>query len=106
MLLKSFKSSDLKQICIFTMNEKLDIEALKIVKDLEINSFKIHFIKGGNLKKKLAKANKMQSAGCLILGDDEWKSNKIIWKNFKNSSQELVNLDNIYNFFDNQSVFR
>ena len=106
MLLKSVKSSHLRQICIFTMNDRLNIEALKIIKDFEINKFKIHFIKGGNLKKKLAKANKMESSGCLILGDDEWKSKKIIWKNFENGNQELINLDNIYNFFNNQSVFR
>ena len=102
-----YKQSDLKQICIFTMNDELNLEALKIVKNVELKRFlKLHFIKTGNLKKKLAKANKISSVGCLILGEDEWKKNKIIWKNLLNGNQELVDLDNIFNFFNNQNVFK
>ena len=33
------------------------------------------------LKKKMIKANKFKSHACLILGDEEWKEKKIIWKN-------------------------
>ena len=38
--------------------------------------------------KKLMKANKMGSSGCLILGEEELKDNKIIWKNMVSGSQE------------------
>ena len=41
-----------------------------------------------NLKKKLMKANKMGSSGCLIFGEEELKDNKIIWKNMVSGSQE------------------
>jgi len=60
----------------------------------------IHFINTGNLKKKFAKANRIGALGCIVIGEDEWKYKKIIWKDFSTGNQELINLSDIYEFLD------
>ena len=57
-----------------------------------------NLIDGGNFKKKMSKANKLNCYGCLILGDDEWKEKKIIWKNFQTGYQETILINNLDNF--------
>ena len=52
----------------------------------------------GNLKKKLSKANKIGSIGCIILGEDEWKDEKLIWKDFNSGKQETFPINDIQKF--------
>ena len=35
-----------------------------------------------------------------MIGEDEWKYKKIIWKDFSTGNQELINLSDIYEFLD------
>ncbi len=92
---------DSKKICFFSTNQNLDIEVLKIIKNTKFkNSIKINVINSGSLKKKFAKANKIGAYGCIIIGESEWESKKVIWKNFTTGKQELVNIDNIEEFFN------
>ena len=49
----------------------------------------------------MSKANKLNCYGCLILGEDEWKEKKIIWKNFQTGNQETILINNIDNFLEN-----
>ena len=56
----------------------------------------------GNLKKKFSKANKIGAYGCLIFGEDEWKKNQIIWKEFKTGNQKLIALNEIENFLNKE----
>ena len=100
MHMNDLKTKD-EKICFFSTNNELDLEVLKIIADLKINiSSKIHFINSGNLKKKFSKANKIGAIGSFILGEDEWKIKKIIWKDFCTGLQELVELDNIDQFLN------
>ena len=88
-------------ICFFSTNKELDLEVVKIITDLKINSsLKIHFINSGNLKKKFSKANKIGAIGSFILGEDEWKIKKITWKDFSTGAQELMELSNIDQFLN------
>ncbi len=91
-----------KIIGIFTISENLKTELLKTFNSLKFNK-KISFniIDGGNFKKKMNKANKLDCYGCLILGEDEWKEKKIIWKNFETGNQETVSINCIEKFLEN-----
>ncbi len=93
-----------EKICFFSTNKELDLEVLKIIAELKNNnSLKIHFINSGNLKKKFSKADKIGAVGSFILGEDEWKINKITWKNFSTGAQELVELSNIDQFLNKRN---
>ena len=50
------------------------------------------------LKKKLMKANKIGSKACLILGEEELKDDKVIWKNMISGSQEKFDIKKINEF--------
>ena len=104
MQINNLKTND-EKICFFSTNKDLDLEVLKIVADLKINSsLKIHFINSGNLKKKFSKANKIGAIGSFILGEDEWKNKKITWKDFSTGVQELVELGNIDKFLNKKFI--
>ena len=100
MQMNDLKTKD-EKVCFFSTNKELDLEVLKIIADLKINSsLKIHFINSGNFKKKFSKANKIGAIGSFILGEDEWKIKKITWKDFSTGVQELVELGNIDQFLN------
>ena len=74
----------------FSTNKELDLEILKIIADLKINSsVKLHFINSGNFKKKFSKANKIGATGSFILGEDEWKIKKLHGKIFLQEFKSL-----------------
>ena len=99
--IKDSERIEKKKICFFSNNSNLDLEVLKIISTLKLrNNFMIHFINTGNLKKKFAKANRIGALGCIVIGEDEWKYKKIIWKDFSTGNQELINLSDIYEFLD------
>ena len=52
------------------------------------------------LKKKMSKANKLNCYGCLILGEDEWKEKKIIWKNFQTRNQKTISISSLDKFLE------
>jgi len=91
--LLNLKNKENRIVCIFSTNENLDIEILKFLNDIKIKKkIQISLLITGNLKKKLSKANKIGAHGCLIFGEDEWKKNQIIWKEFKTGNQKLIAL--------------
>ena len=97
----NLKNEEDRMICIFSTNEYLDIEILKILNDIKIKKkIQISILSSGNLKKKFSKANKIGAYGCLIFGEDEWKKNLIIWKEFKTGNQKLIALNDIENFLN------
>ncbi len=101
MQIKNYDFKEKKKICFFSTNTDLDLEILKLINSMKFtNTFIMHFINTGNLKKKFAKANKIGAHGCIVFGEDEWKLKKVIWKDFSSGKQELVNLDNIYEFLN------
>ena len=88
-----------KLICFFSTTQSLNSELFKILKEIIISeNFNCSLIFSGNLKKKLNKANKLQSFGCIILGEEEYKEGNVIWKNLKTGIQESFSISNINNF--------
>ncbi len=99
MQLKNCEGTEFKKVCVFSTDKKLDIEVLKMISNLKLNdTIQLNFVNDGSLKKKLAKANKIGAYGCLILGEDEWKSKQVIWKDFSSGNQKLINFNNINEF--------
>jgi histidyl-tRNA synthetase len=92
---------DQKIIGIFTVSNCLKTELLKTYNSLKFNkNFSFNIIDGVNFKKKMSKANKINCYGCLILGEDEWKEKKIIWKNFQTRNQKTISISNLDKFLE------
>ena len=90
-----------KIIGVFTTSDNLKTELIKMYSSLKFKAnFSFNLIDGGNFKKKMSKANKLNCYGSLILGEDEWKEKKIIWKNFRTGNQENISINNVNNFLE------
>ena len=90
-----------KIIGIFTISNCLQTELLKTYNSLKFNkNVSFNIINGVNFKKKMSKANKLNCYGCLILGEDEWKEKKIIWKNFQTRNQKTISISNLDKFLE------
>ncbi len=86
-------------ISFFATSEKFNTNLLNLINELKlVESISVNFISSGNLKKKFSKANKLNSKGCIILGEDEWKEKNLIWKDFRSGTQEVFPADDIQNF--------
>ncbi len=88
-----------KKICIFAISESLNFELYKILDILKsIRNISFNVINNGNLKKKFTKANKLNSIGCILLADEEFKNNSLVWKDLTTGNQELVEISKINQF--------
>ena len=103
MNLEKIIDNNSKIICFFTTTADLDKELLKVISDIKLKSnIKINLITSGGLKKKFIKANKVGAHGCIVLGESEWESKKVIWKDFVSGQQELIDLIRIEEFLSNK----
>ena len=90
-----------KIIGVLTVSDSLKTELLKMYNSFKFNAnVSFNIIDASNLKKKMSKANKLKCYGCIILGEDEWKEKKIIWKNFQTGNQETVLISSLDNFLE------
>lgn len=81
------KDVTLKPSVMIPMGEAADVLALGLVNDLRAQGFIIDQAFGGNMKKRLNKADKSQAKFALILGDDELSVNQIIIRDLKTGEQ-------------------
>ena len=97
--------SQLKVISIFSNIDSLNLEILKIINNLDVQEqYKINFINSGNFKKKMTKASKVKSEACIIVGEEEWKTKKIIWKDFNSGEQETLSIENLKDFINKKII--
>ena len=97
------KSKEKLKISIFSNSPHFDFDVMNIIKNLKpIENLQINFINSGNLKKKLSRANKLESFACIILAEDEWKQKQLIWKDLINNSQETFHLEKIEEFLNHK----
>ena len=95
------KSKEKLKISIFSNSPHFDFDVMNIIKNLKpIENLQINFMKSGNFKKKLSRANKLDSFACIILAEDEWKQKQLIWKDLINNSQETFHLEKIEEFLN------
>jgi len=98
MNIKNFQKKK-KVVNFISQSNEFNTKLLEIYNSLQIKediSFNILYT--GSFKKKIIKANKLNSYGCFILGEDEIKENKILWKNMESGKQKSVLIDKINDF--------
>lgn len=99
---KKLKKKEKKIISLFTKSEKLNIETFKIMEILsDIQGISINTIMTGSLKKKFSKADKQNSFGALILSEEEFLKEKILYKDFTSGSQNIVDINSLKKFILN-----
>ena len=99
LMLLNYNEKAKKIISFFSTSDNLDENILKVFNNIPPLKFiSLNIIDGKTFKKKMIKANKIKSFGCIIFGDDEWKQKKIIWKNFKDSSQKIFPTEELNKF--------
>ena len=97
------KSKEKLKISIFSNSPHFDFDVMNIIKNLKpIENLQINFMNSGNFKKKLSRANKLESFACIILAEDEWKQKQLIWKDLINNSQETFHLEKIEEFLNHK----
>ena len=90
-------------ICFFSLDNENNGEVIKIIQTMKIQDrFSLNFISTGNLKKKLNKANKIGSRGCILFGEEEWEKKMLVWKDFLTGHQENFHFENINDFLSNK----
>ena len=100
------KNKEKLKISIFSNSPHFDFDVMNIIKNLKpIENLQINFMNSGNFKKKLSRANKLESFACIILAEDEWKQKQLIWKDLINNSQETFHLEKIEEFL-NHKLFK
>ena len=88
-----------KIISIISTSDELNLFGFKILdKLIEMTNISFNLHLSGTFKKKISKANKINSVGSIIIGDDEIKSGDLIWKDFQTGKQELVKIKEIQTF--------
>lgn len=71
-------------------------EASAFAKVLRDRNFSVQMsLKSGNFKQQLKAADRSGASFSLLFGDDEWKESKVILRNMKTSSQEVLSLEEI-----------
>ncbi len=78
-------------------NNNMIFELLK--KLIKFKDVSFHGIYDGNIKKKFVKANKLHSKGVIIIGEQEIKDNKLLYKDFITGVQEVIEVEQIKDFF-------
>ena len=98
MLVKNVKKIQQKnKISIFSTNEKLNIETLRVADHLSsISNIRLHCFFTGSLKKKMSKADKIFSNYALILGEEEFLQKHVILKDLQTGDQKKIHLENIF----------
>jgi len=97
------KSKEKLMISIFSNSPKFDFDVLNIIKSLKPkDNLQINFLTSGNFKKKLSKANKLNSFACIILAENEWKEKQLIWKDLIYDSQEMFYFEKIEEFLNHK----
>ena len=77
-------------------NNHMILEVLKEVSNIENISF--HTLYNGSLKKKMAKANKLNAISTLIIGDEELVNGELIYKDLSSGDQYKVDISKIKKF--------
>ena len=84
-------------VILIGQTENTNFLLLPIMKKLTQKGFKSEIIYTGSIAKKFKKANKMKAPYAIILGEEEINQNLIKFKDLKNGSEELLNLNQAIN---------
>ena len=71
--------------------------ASKISRELRAKKLSVVMsLKSGSFKNQLKFADRSQARWTILFGEEEWKENKILLRDLKNSSQEVITLPELF----------
>ncbi len=82
-------------VAVISADDKADVFCLKLAHQLRSQSFHCELVAGGNVGKKMKRANKIGATWALIIGDSELAQNSITVKNLIKGEQNIVPADQI-----------
>ncbi|MFZ5792715.1 MAG: histidine--tRNA ligase [Pseudomonadota bacterium] len=82
-----------RPIAVVPVGEAAERPALKLAENLRARGFVIELGYGGNLAKRLKRANRLNASVALLLGEDEIKRGVVTLRDLDSGSQEAVALD-------------
>ena len=95
---KDFKIKPTRPIVICVFDKDKIKEYIDILNKLRILNISSEIFPGeGKLKKQMEYANKIDSPGVILYGDDEIKSGKVTFKNLKTGKENCLEKDNLAN---------
>jgi histidyl-tRNA synthetase len=92
-----------RPIAVVPVGDAAGIEALKLTENLRRAGFTIDIGFGGNIKKRMARADKIKAAAAVILGDDELAKGVATIRDLQSGAQEQVPLAQLQ---DRLTVYR
>ena len=82
-------------MAVIPVGEDTNDKALQIACQLRKAGFRVEQAYGGNLKKRMMKANKVNAEKAIIIGSEELAAGNVTVKNLDNGEQRMVSLNNL-----------
>lgn len=99
MLLADFDLKNERPISINYISENEKFYAFEIAQNLRKLGLKIDFTLDGSFKKQMKRASQNNSRFVVIIGQDEMQNNEAKVKDFDNSSEKTLKIDQLFNYF-------
>jgi histidyl-tRNA synthetase len=77
-------------VAVISAHESADQKCLRLAHELRIADLKVELVGGGNVGKKMKRANKIGARFALIIGDSELQAQSVTVKNLISGEQKLV----------------
>lgn len=84
-----------RPIAVIPVGDDTKDKALEIAHKLRLAGFFVEYGYGGNMKKRMIKANKVNACKAVIIGSDELAANSVTLKDLDSGEQKTVTLDNL-----------
>lgn len=101
MLLAQFNLEEKRTIAVNYISENEKTYAFEIAQKLRNSGLNVEFTLAGNFKKQMKRASQNNSRFVVIIGEDEMKNGELVVKDFDNSSEEKVKVENLVTYFKN-----
>ena len=84
-----------RPIAVIPVGEDTNDKALEVAYQLRLAGFSVEQSYSGNIKKRMAKANKVNACKAIIIGSDELANNTVMLKDLDSGEQKIVAQTNL-----------
>ena len=84
-----------RPVAVIPVNDEVNEAAMEIAQKIRLAGMRVEQGYSGNMKKRMIKANKVNSRVAVIIGPDELAEGKAAVKNLDSVEQKIVNVENI-----------
>lgn len=84
-----------RPVAVIPVNDGVNEAAMEIAQKIRLAGMRVEQGYSGNMKKRMIKANKVNSRVAVIIGPDELAEGKAAVKNLDSGEQKIVNVENI-----------